>query len=116
MALGARCQCSRCHVASTGPASAAPIESTPPEMAGAAAGTNSMIRYVGSIVGAGVLGSILNTNDAAPGIELFRLIFAVLVGMSALALLCATLVHRFPVQQRELQEEPAAPALAAAID
>jgi EmrB/QacA subfamily drug resistance transporter len=88
---------------STGPASAAAIESTPPEMAGAAAGTNSMMRYVGSIVGAGVLGSILNTSEAAPGIDLFRLIFAVLVAMSLLAAGSALLVHRFagqaPVEQ-----------------
>jgi EmrB/QacA subfamily drug resistance transporter len=101
---------------STGPASAAAIESTPVEMAGAASGTNSMMRYVGSIIGAGVLGSILNTNDAAPGIELFQLIFGVLVVMSVLAALCATFVHRFPAQPVTTREEPPIAALAAAID
>jgi len=101
---------------STGPASAAAIESTPAEMAGAASGTNSMMRYVGSIIGAGVLGSILNTNDAAPGIDLFRLIFGVLVGMSLLAALCSLLVHRFPARQAELREEPPVATLAAAAE
>ncbi|MEX1193692.1 MAG: MFS transporter [Dehalococcoidia bacterium] len=101
---------------SVGPASAAAIESTPAEMAGAAAGTNSMMRYVGSIIGAGVLGSILNTHAAAPGIDLFRLIFAVLVVMSVLAALCALLVHRFPAHQGESREERPITSLAAAID
>lgn len=101
---------------SVGPASAAAIESTPRELAGAASGTNSMMRYVGSIIGAGVLGSVLNTNAAAPGIDLFRLIFAVLVVMSVLAALCGLLVHRFPAHQRELPDEAQATALVAASD
>ena len=101
---------------SVGPASAAAIESTPRELAGAAAGTNSMMRYVGSIIGAGVLGTVLNTGEAAPGIDLFRLIFAVLVVMSVLAVLCALLIHRFPAHQREVQDEARVSALAAAAD
>jgi len=99
---------------STGPASAAAIESTPPEMAGAASGTNSMMRYVGSIIGAGVLGAILNTNDAAPGIDLFRLIFAVLVVMAALAALSSLLVHRFPAQAQVREDTGPAVAVATA--
>ena len=90
---------------SVGPASAAAIESTPGELAGAAAGTNSMMRYVGSIIGAGVLGSVLNTNAATPGIDLFRLIFALLVVMSVLAALCGLLVHRFPRRDDQAQDE-----------
>lgn len=101
---------------SVGPASAAAIESTPRELAGAAAGANSMARYVGSIIGAGVLGSVLNTNEAAPGIGLFRLIFAVLVVMSVLAALCALLVHRFVAQQAWQVEEAPASALATAVE
>jgi EmrB/QacA subfamily drug resistance transporter len=100
---------------SVGPASAAAIESTPRELAGAAAGANSMARYVGSIIGAGVLGAVLNTNDVAPGVDLFRLIFAVLVVMSVLAALCALLVHRFAVQQTPQPDVPAA-ALATALE
>ena len=101
---------------STGPASAAAIESTPRELAGAAAGTNSMMRYVGSIIGAGVLGSVLNTNAAAPGTDLFRLIFALLVVMSVLAALCGLLVHRFPKREDQAQDESQLLDLAAAID
>jgi EmrB/QacA subfamily drug resistance transporter len=102
---------------SVGPASAAAIESTPREMAGAAAGTNSMMRYVGSIIGAGVLGTVLNTGDAAPGIDLFRLIFAVLVVMSVLATVCTLLIHRFPSSpQRESPKESRVVALTATTD
>jgi MFS family permease len=101
---------------STGPASAAAIESTPRELAGAAAGTNSMMRYVGSIIGAGVLGSVLNTNSATPGTDLFRIIFAVLVVMSVLAALCGLLVHRFPKREDQVQDESQLLALARAID
>lgn len=101
---------------SVGPASAAAIESTPRDMAGAAAGANSMARYVGSIIGAGVLGAVLNTNDVAPGIDLFRLIFAVLVVMSVLAALCGLLVHRFAAAQQAPQPEPPATALATALE
>jgi MFS family permease len=89
---------------SVGPASAAAIESTPRERAGAAAGTNSMMRYVGSIIGAGVLGSVLNTNATAPGIDLFRFIFALLVVMTVLAALCGLLVHRVPTREDHVQD------------
>jgi MFS family permease len=101
---------------SVGPASAAAIESTPREMAGAAAGTNSMMRYVGSIIGAGVLGTVLNTNGAVPGIDLFRLIFAVLVAMSVLGAFCTFLIHRFPTEQRAQRDEARVASLATATD
>ena len=101
---------------SVGPASAAAIESTPRELAGAAAGTNSMMRYVGSIIGAGILGTVLNTGEAAPGIDLFRLIFAVLVVMSVLGTLCTLFIHRFPSKQLETEDEPRVAELAAATD
>ncbi len=81
---------------SIGPASAAAIETAPRELAGAAAGTNSMMRYIGSIVGVGILGAVLNSDVANPGVGLFRLIFAVLLVMSAGAFVCALFVHRFP--------------------
>src|SRR2546426_893242 len=99
---------------SVGPASAAAIESTPAELAGTAAGTNSMMRYVGSIIGAGVLGSVLNTNEAAPGVDLFRLILAVLVVVAVLGALSSLLVHRFPRAEEEAPEVAAAPTLAPA--
>jgi EmrB/QacA subfamily drug resistance transporter len=81
---------------SFGPASAAAIECTERRLAGTAAGTNSMMRYLGSIVGTGLLGAILNTESAVPEIGLFRMIFVVLVAMSGLALASSLIVHRFP--------------------
>jgi EmrB/QacA subfamily drug resistance transporter len=78
------------------PAGTAAIESAPREMAGAAAGTNSMMRYIGSIVGAGMLGAVLTSNGAAPGIDVFRLMFGVLIAMAALAVASVSLIHRFP--------------------
>jgi MFS family permease len=80
---------------SFGPASAAAIECTARELAGTAAGTNSMMRYLGSIVGTGLLGAILTTESGLPEIGLFRLIFAVLAIMSAAAVGTAFFVHRF---------------------
>lgn len=100
---------------SVGPASAAAIESTPRELAGAAAGANAMMRYVGSIIGAGVLGAVLNTDAETAGIGLFRIIFAVLVAMAVLAVLSALMVHRFAEAQEETREAPA-PALATALE
>ncbi|MDO8616348.1 MAG: MFS transporter [Dehalococcoidia bacterium] len=97
---------------SVGPGSAAAIESSPRELAGAAAGANSMMRYIGSIVGAGILGAVLNSGAAAPGIGLFQLIFAVLVVMSALGCVAALFVHRFPADFR--LSRPPEPALAPA--
>ncbi len=80
----------------TGPAQTAAIESAPMELAGSAAGTNSMMRYLGSIVGAGILAGVLNTGGAAPGIEVFRIIFVVVGVIAALAIVAASQIHRFP--------------------
>ncbi len=85
---------------SVGPSNAAAIESSPRELAGAAAGTNSMMRYIGSIVGAGILGAVLNTESGTPEIGLFRLIFVVLAVMSVLACASSLFIHRFPAQPR----------------
>jgi len=91
---------------SVGPSNAAAIECSPRELAGAAAGTNSMMRYLGSIVGAGVLGAVLNTESGAPEVGLFRLIFAVLVVMAVLAAASALFIHRFPSDTRVLAPAP----------
>jgi EmrB/QacA subfamily drug resistance transporter len=90
---------------SFGPASAAAIECTAREVAGTAAGTNSMMRYLGSIVGTGLLGAILTTESGVPEAGLFRLIFAVLVVMSVAAAICALLVHRFAAPYYEARDE-----------
>jgi len=91
---------------STGPAGAAAIEAAPRHMAGTAAGTNSMMRYLGSIVGAGILGAVLSSDTGVPGVSLFRLIFAVLVAMAALACASAVFVHRFPPETTALSAQP----------
>jgi EmrB/QacA subfamily drug resistance transporter len=92
---------------SFGPSGAAAIESTPRDMAGTAAGTNSMMRYLGSIIGAGVLGAILSTESDAPELAVFRLIFVVLLLMACLAVACSFLVHRFAPDVRH--PSPASP-------
>lgn len=80
----------------SGAASTAAIESAPTALAGAASGTNSMMRYLGSIVGAGVLAGVLTTGgDALPGIGVFRLIFALVSAMAALTIPVASMLHRF---------------------
>jgi EmrB/QacA subfamily drug resistance transporter len=101
---------------SSGPASAAAIESTSRDLAGTAAGTNSMMRYLGSIVGIGLLGAILNTGSDLPEIGLFRMIFAVLVVMSAAAALSALFVHRFATQHHEPAPGASIPAVPAAAE
>jgi DHA2 family methylenomycin A resistance protein-like MFS transporter len=80
----------------TGAATTASVEAAPRELAGSAAGTMSMMRYFGSIVGAGVLGGILSTESGLPGIGVFRLLFGLLLAMALGALFCSTLIHRFP--------------------
>ena len=83
-----------------GAAMTAAIESVPRSLAGSAAGTNSMMRYIGSILGAGVLVGILNTGGATvPGIGVFQAILAIVAGMAALAIVAGALIHRFPSER-----------------
>ncbi len=83
---------------SFGPATTAAIESAPRALAGSAAGANNMMRYIGSIVGAGVLAGLLNTAaGSVPGIDVFRLTTALVAGMAALTVVTASMIHRFPV-------------------
>ena len=96
---------------SFGAATTAAIESAPREFAGAAAGTNSMMRYLGSIVGAGILGAVLSSESGA-GIGVYRIIFGVLVVMSIAAAVTTLFIHRF-VDEPRAGEEPAAGRLGA---
>lgn len=89
----------------TGPATTAAIESAPIAAAGRAAGTNSMMRYVGSILGAGMLAGVLDTDGAVPGLDTFRLVFVVVVVMAGIAVVTAIPIHRFPPRS----VEPSAP-------
>jgi EmrB/QacA subfamily drug resistance transporter len=80
---------------SFGPASTAAIESAPREFAGSASGTNSMMRYLGSIVGAGVLGAVLSDSTGTSDVWVFRAIFVVLLVAAALATVATFFIHRF---------------------
>ena len=55
-----------------------------------------MMRYLGSILGIGILAGILNTGGAAPDVEVFRAIFIVIAVIAALAIVAASQIHRFP--------------------
>lgn len=91
-----------------GSATTAAIESAPRSLAGSAAGTNSMMRYVGSILGAGILAGILSTEGAIPGIDTFRAIMIVVVVVAALSVVSATQIHLFPRDTYEDSEVGAA--------
>jgi MFS family permease len=79
----------------TGAANTASVEAAPRHLAGSAAGTMSMMRYFGSIVGAAALGGILSTGAAAPSIAVFHLLFGLLLAMAVGAFLCSTQIHVF---------------------
>jgi EmrB/QacA subfamily drug resistance transporter len=79
---------------STGPASTAAIESAPVTLAGSAAGTSSMMRYLGSIVGAGVLAGVLGA--ASPTAGTFRVLQLTVVMMAVGSIVAASLIHKFP--------------------
>lgn len=78
-----------------GSASTAAIESAPHASAGGAAGTSSMMRYVGSIIGAGLLSGVLTDGADASHIGQFRIVAFVIVVTAGLAVIAATSIHRF---------------------
>jgi MFS family permease len=78
-----------------GAANTAAVESVPRLLAGSAAGTSSMMRYIGSIVGAGLLAGVLSSDSASGDVGTFRLVMLVAAVTSALAVLSSTYIHRF---------------------
>lgn len=79
-----------------GAANTAAVESAPRSLAGSAAGTSSMMRYAGSILGAGILGGVL--NGGSPGtadVMTFRLVATAVVVTAALAVVSSTFIDRF---------------------
>jgi MFS family permease len=86
----------------TGAAMTAAVEAAPRAFAGVAAGTLSMMRYFGSIVGTSLLGSILS-EQATPSAGIFQALFAFLVVVAVLGAATAAGIHRFP----EPEPEPA---------
>ena len=80
----------------TGAATTAAIECSPRALSGAAAGANSMMRYVGSILGTGMLGAVLTTGGDLDGqVGMFRVVFGVLTVMALGSMFAATRIHRF---------------------
>lgn len=77
----------------TGAASTAAVEAAPVSLAGSASGTNSMMRYVGSIVGAGVLAGLLGSGGPIPDVDVFRAVFAVVTVMAMITVIAATSIH-----------------------
>jgi hypothetical protein len=76
-----------------------------------------MMRYVGSIVGAGILAGLLSDHASSGDVAMFRVVTGAVVATAALAVVAATLIHRFaplaavPVEgdnrrpSREFQEQ-----------
>ena len=81
-----------------GAANTAAIESAPRSLAGSAAGTSSMMRYAGSILGAGILAGVLTDGQAGDGdVTTFRLVTVAVVVTAALSVVAAMFIHRFVV-------------------
>lgn len=72
--------------------SAAAVEAVPPEASGSAAGTQSMMRYVGSITGAALLSGLLNRDGATPDVAVFRELFVIVAVMLAASVVSARLI------------------------
>lgn len=67
------------------------LKAWPPEVAGSAAGTFSLMRYAGSITGAAVLAAVLG---AGAGVSEFRFLFALLATLGIINLLLAFALGR----------------------
>jgi EmrB/QacA subfamily drug resistance transporter len=85
----------------TGPSVTAAIESAPRALAGTASGTSSMMRYIGSIIGAGLLSGVLTNSHSGPAeIGMFRVVAGVVVATAALALVASRWIHTMPAESR----------------
>jgi MFS family permease len=92
-------------------ASAAAVEAVPVTFAGSAAGTQSMMRYVGSIIGSGVLAGLLTTGEGSTaGMGTFRLLFAFILVASMLSIAAAAAI-RPRTAHHEAAEAIRAPAV-----
>jgi MFS family permease len=79
-----------------GAANTAAVESAPRTLAGSAAGTSSMMRYAGSIIGAGILAGVLNDHSGVGGdVTTFRLVTLAVITTAALAAAASMFIHRF---------------------
>ncbi len=71
--------------------SSAALRAWPPEMAGSAAGTFSMMRYVGSVTGTAIIAAVLGAH---PTVGSFQLLFAILAGFAAVNVGVAMAIER----------------------
>ena len=75
-------------------AEVAAVEAVPKALTASAAGTQSMMRYIGSIIGVGLLSGVLTTGaDGPPEITAFRLLYILMAGLVALSVPAAMLVR-----------------------
>ena len=80
--------------------SAAAVESVAGSLSGTAAGTQSMMRYAGSIVGTGILTGLLATGeDADPTIATFRVLFVVVAVIATASLGAAVMIRPFAIHR-----------------
>jgi EmrB/QacA subfamily drug resistance transporter len=82
----------------------AAVEAAPRDKAGSAAGTTSLLRYAGSIIGAGLLGLILSSDATSPSADVFKLLFAILLVTACLVTFVSFSIHRF-VESDEASSE-----------
>lgn len=94
-----------------GAAGTAAIESAPRAFAGSAAGTSSMMRYVGSIVGAGILAGVLNSDSAGGDVATFRLVMVAVITTAALAVVASMFIHKFVAHEAPAMTHPTAEAI-----
>jgi EmrB/QacA subfamily drug resistance transporter len=90
--------------AGVGAANTAAIEAAPRSLAGSASGTSSMMRYLGSIVGAGILAGVLGEGSSAGDITTFRFVVGAVIATAALAVVAAAFIHTFPRPEFEAAE------------
>ena len=83
---------------SSGPATTAAVESAPRRFAGEASGTLSAIRFMGALLGASTLASLLSTGSE-PTFEAFQVIFFLLVCAGVVATIAAAYLHVFPEKE-----------------
>lgn len=87
-----------------GAAQTAALESVPRAMAGSASGTSSMMRYVGSIVGAGLMAGVLS-GGASDDVTTFRLVLVAVSVTAGLSIVSSFFIHRFVAPEIVLLDE-----------
>jgi len=79
------------------------LSSVPREIAGSASGSFSMMRYVGSVVGAALLAAMLGSDASRTE---FHALFAILAAFAVVNLVTAFIVHTPRAQDTKTQGVP----------